>query len=156
AHITDAAAHCDDIATDIRNRPLGANDRTGEMPVRVRGASAKQQYRQRDWGGQEVSQTTSIVLRSTLVNSASPALICAIVLLTACGSPATEAPAEKPAPKTAEQVRGALLEAMIQPDHCYMNNLEYAIRDPDFLDQVLKRLLGNETLEQVGADPREF
>jgi hypothetical protein len=60
------------------------------------------------------------------------------------------------APKTADDVKRALVEAMIQADHCYLGNLDYAVRDPDFLDQVLQKLLGSETLQQLAGDPYEF
>jgi hypothetical protein len=78
------------------------------------------------------------------------------LILVSCG-PAAEAPPPQPPPKrTADEVRRALLDAMIQPSGCYLNNVDYAVRDTDFLDQVLRQVLSSSTLEQVAADPREF
>jgi hypothetical protein len=81
------------------------------------------------------------------------------LVLVSCG-PAPEGPPPQPPPpgpkRTADQVRRGLLDAMIQPSSCYLNNLDYAVRDPDFLDQVLYEILGGRTVEQVAADPAEF
>jgi hypothetical protein len=73
----------------------------------------------------------------------------------ACGPPPNE-PTAAPVHRTAEDVRRALTDAMITPDSCYMSNLDYAVRDPDFLDQVMARLLGRTTLQDVADDPHEF
>ena len=59
-------------------------------------------------------------------------------------------------PRTAEQVRSELTAAMVRPESCFLNNPDYAIRDADFLDQALSRLLNGRTLEDVGGDAQEF
>lgn len=60
---------------------------------------------------------------------------------------------------SAEQLavaRGRLIDAMIQPRSCYMESLDYAVRDPDFLEAVLAKLLGQSTLAEVAGDEREL
>jgi hypothetical protein len=74
------------------------------------------------------------------------------------GVASSEADGGRAAP-SAEKLKAArqrLIEAMIQPRSCYMESLDYAVRDPEFLDAVLKKLLGRATLAEVADDDREM
>lgn len=82
-------------------------------------------------------------------------LLGVITIFASCGPPPRDTPLG-PVPNTPEGVRVALTEAMIRADHCYMDSLEYAIRDPEFLDRALADLLGKKTLQEVAANPHDF
>lgn len=66
-----------------------------------------------------------------------------------------KAPPQAPADAVAA-ARQRLIDAMIQPSYCYMQSLDYAVRDPEFLDAVLAKLLGSAKLAEVALDEREL
>ena len=55
-----------------------------------------------------------------------------------------------------EQMRQSLFLAMISEESCYLKSLDYAVRDREFLDRVLKRMLTGRTLDEVIAGDRQF
>lgn len=45
---------------------------------------------------------------------------------------------------------------MIQAESCYLNDKKYAIRDEEFLDRVITKLLAGKTLDEVIASDNTF
>ena len=60
-------------------------------------------------------------------------------------------PAAKPSVTDAEREenRRSLYQSMITEEGCYLNSLDYAVRDREFLDRVLTRLLTGKNLDAM-------
>ncbi len=85
-------------------------------------------------------------------------LLLAITSCVPVPDPAKAPPGEqsKADPVKVAELRKRLLDAMIQERTCFQSNLDYAVRDQEYLDAVLARLLGRATLEELVGNDREI
>jgi hypothetical protein len=55
-----------------------------------------------------------------------------------------------------EETRQSLFLAMVKPEACYQKSLDFAVRDADFLDRVLTRLLAGKNLDELIVSDRTY
>lgn len=73
-----------------------------------------------------------------------------LLILTACVAPVAPTVTDQ----EREDTRRSLFLAMVKPEVCYQNDLQYAVRDSDFLDRVLVRQLGGKKLDDLIVSDR--
>ena len=88
------------------------------------------------------------------------AAIC-VLILAGCASPPTtrEGSRESHAVVTdreREETRQSVFLAMVKPESCYQKSLDYAVRDADFLNRVLARLLAGKSLDDLIVSDRTY
>jgi hypothetical protein len=88
------------------------------------------------------------------------AIVIVAAMLSACYVPVPEPSRSRNmnelTPEQREQTRQSIYLAMITEESCYMKSLDYAVRDKDFQERVLQRLLAGKTLDQVILSDSHF